>query len=285
MRGSTRTDVAVFAIALGSCRRCSSSAWKRSPVWRRRRLRGRSTSSRSGASAFLAALQLVRLFDPERPIALLLPMIPAGIAALAYMRWRPFRSFLSISLVLPLLGLLAFRDDGSAGRRRSARDGCRGAVADTRRLGGLRRISGELASAGGWVTRRRAVSELRALGSRERLVPAGNDCPCLHHPGCPGDSHRTASPAGTAADTHGSSHQPVHAARRAVLHSRRRAGHAPVPGALLPADTRFSCVPGPRAWPPLRHVCRIPPSSAPRPAQGPAATHRSAVGWFRQCAR
>ena len=108
VRGSTRTDVAVFAIALGlvppllvvgveAIAGLASTTLARAlhivAVW---------------CFSFLAALQLVRLFDPEQPIALLLPMIPAGIAALAYMRWRPFRSFLSISLVLPLLGLLAF---------------------------------------------------------------------------------------------------------------------------------------------------------------------------------
>jgi hypothetical protein len=57
---------------------------------------GRSRSSRT-------VLKLVRLLDPERRAALLLPMFPARLLALAYMKWSVFRAFLSVSFALPVL--------------------------------------------------------------------------------------------------------------------------------------------------------------------------------------
>jgi hypothetical protein len=35
-------------------------------------------------------------------------MVPAALVAIAYVRWHAFRSFLSVSLVLPVVGLLGF---------------------------------------------------------------------------------------------------------------------------------------------------------------------------------
>ena len=50
---------------------------------------------------------LVRLLDAERRAALLLPMFPAGLLALAYLKWSVFRAFLSVSLALPVLALVS----------------------------------------------------------------------------------------------------------------------------------------------------------------------------------
>jgi Sulfatase len=58
--------------------------------------------------AFLAVLQFLRLFDPEPGAALLLPMIPALLVALLYMRSRALRSFFSLSFALPVVGCLSF---------------------------------------------------------------------------------------------------------------------------------------------------------------------------------
>ena len=57
---------------------------------------------------YLAALQLVRMLEPENGAALLLPMLPALLLAFAYMRWEGFRSILSISFLLPAAGTLFF---------------------------------------------------------------------------------------------------------------------------------------------------------------------------------
>jgi Sulfatase len=58
--------------------------------------------------AFLAGLQLLRLVDPERGATLLLPMIPALLVALLYVRSRALRSFFSLSFALPVIGCLSF---------------------------------------------------------------------------------------------------------------------------------------------------------------------------------
>ena len=55
------------------------------------------------AFAFLAGLQVLRLIHPDRSFALLLPLAIATIAAVLYLRSRPFRTFLSISVALPII--------------------------------------------------------------------------------------------------------------------------------------------------------------------------------------
>ena len=57
---------------------------------------------------FTALLQVLQRFDPTRASTLLIPAAGAYAAAIAYTRWRPIQSFLSISLVLPVVGLVAF---------------------------------------------------------------------------------------------------------------------------------------------------------------------------------
>ena len=68
---------------------------------------------------------------------------------------RAFRSFLSLSLALPVIGLARLRRDGSAGRRRRGRRAdVPVATPHSGRARGLRRVPGELADARGRVARR-----------------------------------------------------------------------------------------------------------------------------------
>jgi hypothetical protein len=108
VRGSTRLDVVVFALLLAfvpplvvvalewvvsKASRLLANVLHLVAVW---------------AFGFLALLQLVDLFDPKPGWALLLPVVPAMILALAYPRVRAIRSFLAVSVVLPLIGLVGF---------------------------------------------------------------------------------------------------------------------------------------------------------------------------------
>ena len=108
VRGSTRADVVLFALLLafappllvvlgeaviGLVWALLSRALHIAAVW---------------CFGFLALLQLVRMSEPERAVALLLPVLPAAALAFAYMRWNAFRSVLSISVVLPVLGVASF---------------------------------------------------------------------------------------------------------------------------------------------------------------------------------
>ena len=108
VRGSTREDVVVFAVLLAFLPPLLVVVVEAivAPVWK---LLSRALHSVAiWAFGFLACLQLVRLLEPERGIALLLPMIPAVAILIAYMRWEAFRSVLSFSLLLPVLGAAFF---------------------------------------------------------------------------------------------------------------------------------------------------------------------------------
>lgn len=108
VRGSTRSDVVVFALLLvavppllvvgvealaGLASQALGNALHVVCVW---------------AFSFLAVLQLTRLLDARHDAVLLVPLAIAALAAYAYLRWPPVRSFLSLSLALPVLGALAF---------------------------------------------------------------------------------------------------------------------------------------------------------------------------------
>ena len=109
---------------------------------------------------FLAVLQFVRLLDVQRGAALLLPLVPAALAAVAYLRSRVFRSFLSISFALPVLGRCRssrrFRSRQATRPRRTC-----GSHEHACRPGGDGRVPGELAAPSGRLDRRGAVPELR----------------------------------------------------------------------------------------------------------------------------
>jgi hypothetical protein len=57
---------------------------------------------------FLAALQVLSKFDPASGWTMLVPAIAAYAGAIAYARWSAVRTFLSLSLALPIIGLLTF---------------------------------------------------------------------------------------------------------------------------------------------------------------------------------
>ena len=57
---------------------------------------------------FTALLQVLTLFDPSRRAAIIVPAVTAYGGAMAYARWRVLRSFLSVCVALPVLGLIAF---------------------------------------------------------------------------------------------------------------------------------------------------------------------------------
>jgi Sulfatase len=57
---------------------------------------------------FTALLQVLALFDPSSRAAILAPAVAAYAGAIAYARWRPIRSFLSVSFVLPIASLAVF---------------------------------------------------------------------------------------------------------------------------------------------------------------------------------
>ena len=57
---------------------------------------------------FTAAVQLLAQFDPSATWTLLAPAALAYVGAIAYSRWSVVRTFLSISVLLPVIGLLIF---------------------------------------------------------------------------------------------------------------------------------------------------------------------------------
>jgi hypothetical protein len=57
---------------------------------------------------FTALIQVLALLDPASRTALVVPAIVAFAGAVVYMRWKPLRAFLSLSVALPLLGLVVF---------------------------------------------------------------------------------------------------------------------------------------------------------------------------------
>ena len=57
---------------------------------------------------FIAAVQILARFHPSATWTLLVPATVAYLGAIAYARWSIVRSFLSISLALPVVGLLSF---------------------------------------------------------------------------------------------------------------------------------------------------------------------------------
>jgi hypothetical protein len=57
---------------------------------------------------FLAVLQLTKLLGVERDLALWMPLVPALVVAFLYLNVEAFRSFVSLSFVLPVVGAMGF---------------------------------------------------------------------------------------------------------------------------------------------------------------------------------
>ena len=174
VRGSTREDVVVFALAP----RVRAAAPRRARRGgHRARLRScspaRSTSSPSGASGSSPCSSSFGCLEPERGVALLLPMLPAAALPVAYMtvgrvpvvpldlvRCCPCSASLSFVATVPL----------AVGDRAGADVAVR--AADARRPGRARRAPDELAPARRRIARRGAVPGLRTARTRRRLVSA-----------------------------------------------------------------------------------------------------------------
>jgi hypothetical protein len=60
------------------------------------------------AFGFCAALQVLARFDPTSTWTMLLPAVVAYAGAIAYARWSAVRLFLTLSLALPIAGLVSF---------------------------------------------------------------------------------------------------------------------------------------------------------------------------------
>jgi Sulfatase len=108
VRGSTQADVVVFALLLAFAPPLIVVTVEAGLALVSRSLAGALQVVAVWSFSFLAVLQLMRHLDPARTEALLLPMVPAALAGVAYLRFSAFRTFLSLSLALPVIALVAF---------------------------------------------------------------------------------------------------------------------------------------------------------------------------------
>ena len=108
VRGSTRLDVVTFAVLVAFVVPLAVVGLEAIVSLVSRTLGGVVHVIAIWCFGSLAVLQIVRLLDIQRGAALLIPLVPATLAALAYLKSRIFRSFLSVSFVLPVLGALSF---------------------------------------------------------------------------------------------------------------------------------------------------------------------------------
>jgi Sulfatase len=108
VRGSTRLDVVVFALLVAFVPPLVVVGVEALMSRVSRTLAGVLHIIAIWSFGFLVALQFARLLDTQRGAALLLPIVPAALGAVAYLRSRVFRSFLSVAFALPLIGLVAF---------------------------------------------------------------------------------------------------------------------------------------------------------------------------------
>jgi sulfatase-like protein len=150
---------------------------------------------------FTALLQVLDMFDPTSRASILIPAVVAYLGAMAYTRWRPLQSFLSISLVLPVLALVLFIATAplAVADAAPAKVEVRGetpvvlVVFDEFALSSLMRADGSvdatrypafgrLAREGTWYARATSVYELTTAAVPAILtgdVPTGNELPTL----------------------------------------------------------------------------------------------------------
>ena len=108
VRGSTRLDVVAFALILLLGPPLLVVALEALLARLPGTLDGAIHLVALWAFGTLAILQLTRLLDLRSGASLLLPVVPALVLAVAYLRWPLVRTFLSVSLALPAIGLVAF---------------------------------------------------------------------------------------------------------------------------------------------------------------------------------
>ena len=108
VRGSSRLDVVVFALVLAFVPPLAVIAIEALAGVVSRALSALLHIGAVFGFAYLAALQLTRLLDIEGGAALLLPVVPAVLAMVLYGEVHAFRSFLSLSFLLPVVAVLGF---------------------------------------------------------------------------------------------------------------------------------------------------------------------------------
>lgn len=108
VRGSSRLDVVVFALVLAFVPPLAVIAIEALAGVVSRALSALLHIGAVFGFAYLAALQLTRLLDIEGGAALLLPVVPAVLAMVLYGEVHAFRSFLSLSFLLPVAAVLGF---------------------------------------------------------------------------------------------------------------------------------------------------------------------------------
>jgi Sulfatase len=108
VRGSTRADVVVFAFALAFVPPLVVLALEASVSLVSRPLSRALHIVAVWAFAYVAVLQLTRLLNLDSRVALLLPLVAAVVAVFLYGELSAFRSFLSLSFLLPVVGVVGF---------------------------------------------------------------------------------------------------------------------------------------------------------------------------------
>ncbi len=278
VRDSTRLEVAVFALLLAFGPPLAAVAFEGAASLVSKTLASRTPRRRD---LVLRGSRLRAVHPPPRPgagAALLLPLVPAMLVALAYLKSSIFRSILAASVVLPLVGCLLFvgnrpaRGGRRAGRRR---DGPR----HSRRPRRPRRVpTSSLMAADGSTRRSPLLPAFARLGRRERGTPARRRCtrlqPRPRHP------HRNAAAAvsfPTLADhPRTSSHFSASATR-----PRFGARHAALPGAVLPERREQAAVED-RFAASSSTSYRLSPSDPPCFAGRRATADRRTVGRVRR---
>ncbi len=186
---------------------------------------------------FTALVQLLSLFEPSSRLALIVPAAASYAGAVVYMRWSPLRTFLSLSLVLPVVGLVVFVTTAPLALADS--EGAHVAVGsetpvvlvvfDEFPVSSLMRADGTVDSD--------ALPRLRAARARRHVVLAHDHGRRAH------DARRSGDPDGArpgprrAPDARGPSSESLHAARRVVRVSRSGAGDASLSRHVLPRAT------------------------------------------------
>ena len=108
VRGSTRTDVVVFALLLAFGLPLLVVGVQALTSLVSEALSGALHIAALWCAAALAGLQLLRLLDLGSAYSLLLPLVPATLLVVVYLRSQQFRSVLSWSAALPVVGVAYF---------------------------------------------------------------------------------------------------------------------------------------------------------------------------------
>jgi Sulfatase len=108
VRGSTRTDVVVFALLITVVPPLLVVAAEALASLVSRALEAALHTAGISFFVYVVGLEVIGVTGPARRAALLAPLVLAVLGTLLYLRSRAVRTFLSFSLALPVLGALSF---------------------------------------------------------------------------------------------------------------------------------------------------------------------------------